>query len=199
MDDPWEIVRMFERSVAEYAGAPYAVAVDSCTAALFLCCKRSNVLCVQVPRHTHISVPTAVLMAKGVPLFIDLEWEGTYPLAPYFIIDGACRFTSGMYQLETFHCLSFQYRKHLPIGRGGMILCDKKEDADWFKKARFFGREEKPLAYDNPAMLGWNLYMEPERAARGLTLLADLPKQNPDLIFDYPDLSLIEAFKCQQS
>jgi dTDP-4-amino-4,6-dideoxygalactose transaminase len=37
--NPWEIVRLFERKVGEFAGAPHAVAVDTCTAALFLCCK----------------------------------------------------------------------------------------------------------------------------------------------------------------
>jgi hypothetical protein len=31
--------------------------------------------------------------------------------------------------------------------------------------------------------------MEPERAARGLTLLSLLPDENPDRRFEYPDLS----------
>ena len=32
----FEVVRQFERRIAKYAGSKYAVAVDSCTNALFL-------------------------------------------------------------------------------------------------------------------------------------------------------------------
>lgn len=112
-----------------------------------------------------------------------------YRLLPYPIVDGACRFRRGMYVAETLHCLSFQYRKHLKIGRGGMILTNDKAAVDWFKLARFSGRQEIPLMEDHPTMIGWSCYMEPERAARGLTLLATMPDDNPDLKFEYPDLS----------
>jgi len=37
--NPFKIVSDFEETVADYTGAPYAVAVDSCTNALFLCLK----------------------------------------------------------------------------------------------------------------------------------------------------------------
>ena len=37
-ENPYEVVRMFERAIADYTGAPYAVSVDSCTNALFLSC-----------------------------------------------------------------------------------------------------------------------------------------------------------------
>ena len=39
-------------------------------------------------------------------------------------IDGATRFTKGMYIPGTFHCLSFHIRKVLAIAKGGMILTD---------------------------------------------------------------------------
>ena len=42
-NNPFKIVDMFEETVADYTGAPYAVAVTSCTDALFLCCKYFNV------------------------------------------------------------------------------------------------------------------------------------------------------------
>ena len=38
-NNPFKIVRMFEETIAEYTGSKYAVSVDSCTNALFLCCK----------------------------------------------------------------------------------------------------------------------------------------------------------------
>lgn len=35
---------------------------------------------------------------------------------------------------NTYMCLSFQFQKHLSLGRGGMILLDNKEDAIILKK-----------------------------------------------------------------
>ena len=37
LHNPYKIVKMFEEEVARYTGAKYAVSVDSCTNALFLC------------------------------------------------------------------------------------------------------------------------------------------------------------------
>lgn len=34
--NPYKIVSDFEQAIAEYAGSKYAVAVESCTAAIFL-------------------------------------------------------------------------------------------------------------------------------------------------------------------
>ena len=37
--DAWDAVDLFERAMAEYTGSKYAVAIDNCTDALFLCLK----------------------------------------------------------------------------------------------------------------------------------------------------------------
>ena len=39
INDPWDVVDAFEKKVAEYAGSKYAVSLDNCTNALFLCLK----------------------------------------------------------------------------------------------------------------------------------------------------------------
>ena len=39
LSDPWDVVDLFEKKLAEYSGSNYAVAVDNCTDALFLCLK----------------------------------------------------------------------------------------------------------------------------------------------------------------
>ena len=39
LSDPWDVVDLFEKKVAEYAGSKYAVSVDNCTDGLFLCLK----------------------------------------------------------------------------------------------------------------------------------------------------------------
>jgi hypothetical protein len=50
-------------------------------------------------------------------------------------------------------------------------------------------------------MLGWNFYMMPELAARGMLLMGQFyntngtKKQNEDLELPYPDLSKFEIYK----
>lgn len=195
MSRAFDVVSSFEKALAEYAGSRTAVAVESGTAALFLSCKALGVDTVFLPKRTYISVPAAVIQAGGRVEFTDLEWQGMYQLYPYPIWDSALRFNRGMYH-GGFHCLSFHMRKHLKIGRGGAILTDDLEAADWFRKARFDGRTGSvPFMEDAVEFLGWNCYMLPEQAARGLQLLEAMPDQNPDLLLPYPDLSKMPVFQ----
>jgi dTDP-4-amino-4,6-dideoxygalactose transaminase len=193
--NPYDTVRNFESVIAEYAGSQYAVAVDTCTDALFLCCKYLNVQEVTIPCHTYVSVPCAIIHAGGKVKFSKETWQGIYSLKPYPIIDAACRLYRNMYHQDTFWCISFQYRKHIPIGRGGMILTNSKGAYEWFKLARFSGRHEVPLIEDTPAMIGWHCYMEPERAAKGLTFMLNIQDKYPDLCFTYPDLSTFNLYE----
>ena len=39
LDDAWDVVDLFEKKIAEYSGSKYAVSVDNCTDAIFLCLK----------------------------------------------------------------------------------------------------------------------------------------------------------------
>jgi len=193
MENAFDTVRLFEKKVAEFAGSKYAVSVDSCTNAIFLCCLYCGIKGkeVTIPCRTYPSVPCCIIHAGGKVKFKEMKWKGTYRLEPFPIVDGAKRFTKGMYEKGTFHCLSFHARKHLNIGRGGVILTDDLDAVKWFKKARFDGRDECKLEDDNFTMLGWNFYMTPEQAARGLWLMMMLPEHNEDLLEvpDYPDLS----------
>jgi dTDP-4-amino-4,6-dideoxygalactose transaminase len=117
---------MFEEEVANYTGAPYAVAVDSCTSALQLCCMYYAVCTVIIPSKTYLSVPLAIMHAGGEVSFDTSknDWKGAYQLEPYPIVDAAKRFTSGMYEPMTAMCLSFHIKKHLKIGKGGMVLTE---------------------------------------------------------------------------
>ena len=149
----YSTVHEFEECVAKFAGAPYAVAVESCSAALFLCCLLRNVETVTIPRRTYPSVPCAILHAGGRVSFSGETWEGIYQLEPYRIWDSALRFRRGMNE-GGLHCLSFHAKKHVPIGRCGMVLLDSARECDWLKRARFNGRGEIPLAEDSFDMLG---------------------------------------------
>lgn len=197
--NPFEIVRMFEEEVAEYTGAPHAVAVDSCTNALFLCLKYLFVEGenIHIPKKTYLSVPMSIIHAGGDPFFEDREWSGGYQLEPYPVWDMAKRFTSDMYEPRTMMCLSFHSKKLLPIGKGGMILLDDPLASDWLKRARYEGRSEKNYKDDNIQTLGWNMYMTPEQAARGLTLMQNYPRYVDDLKEHggYKDLTENNIFK----
>jgi len=183
LHNAFEVVSMFEKEVANYTGADYAVAVDSCTDALFLCCKYYNVDHVIIPSKTYLSVPQSIEHAGGRVVFDESlnNWKGMYQLKDYPIWDAAKRFTSGMYLPGQLMCLSFHIKKHLPIGKGGMILTDNYHVRDWLRKARYEGRGQLDYHIDTIPHTGWNMYMTPEQAARGLTLMMNVPMDNPDL------------------
>lgn len=198
LHNPYKIVKMFEEEVAHYAGAPYAVAVDSCSNALFLCCLFENVKegpAVGIPRKTYLSVPQSVIHAGGRVRLMDKKWQGIYQLLPYPIFDAAKRLTSGMYLKGTHMCLSFHIKKHLKIGKGGMILTDNPRAVKFFKRKRYEGRNEVPYKDDNILEDGYNMYMSPENAARGLMLMQNYPQHAPDLLEEYRDLREFDLFK----
>ncbi len=194
--NPYAIVDEFEKTIAEWAGAKYGIAVESCSAALFLCLEYALPhyvdKTVKIPKMTYPSVPCAVIHAGGKVKFTDEKWSGIYELKPLNIFDGALRFQPGMYH-GGLHCLSFHMKKHLPIGRGGMILTNNENEYHYFKKARFDGRDELPLQEDNLTQLGWNMYMSPTDAARGMMLFSTIRFRNlediPTEQQGYPDLS----------
>jgi len=199
--NPYKIVQMFEEELALYTGAPYAVAVDSCTSALFLCCAYLKVKEVTIPSKTYLSVPMSIVQAGGEVIFDTRtsanQWTGSYRLEPYPIYDAAKRFTSNMYVPKSFMCLSFHIKKKLGIGKGGAILTSDEAAVEWFKKARYEGRSEKFYKDDDITSIGWNMYMTPQEAAHGLALMQNYPEHNSDLDESngYRDLTEFTIFK----
>lgn len=205
--------RQFEAALCEYAGAPYAIAVDNCCNALFLCLRyMANVLpddCrkeVTIPQHTFIGVPYAIRAAGFTPipnLAYDQEGgylEGAYTLQPWHIQDCALRLTSGMYQPGTLQCLSFTGPyKHLKLGKAGAILTDSKQAAEWLRRTSYCGRHYVSYHEDTFDLAeGYNNYLHPMIAALGVQLVKGLPKHNADLRLPYPDWSAHPAFKSKQ-
>ena len=187
IDTPWDAVALFESKVAEYAGSNYAIAVDNCTDALFLCIKYlkcdETKQVITVPKRTYVSGPMTIHNAGCQFEFENLEWEGMYQLKPYPIYDSALRFTKGMYVKDSFQCLSFHRKKILKLTKGGMILTNDSTAADWFKAVRVKGRHpHNDTLYINEVFteMGWNMYMPPEYAARGLLIFNNLPEKNKD-------------------
>jgi len=213
MKTVWDNVNLFEKLVADYAGSKYAVAVDSCSNALFLSMmylkgnlkgledfSRSPYPAITVPRKTYISVPMMVAHCGFKIDFSKKYWKGIYQLKPLNIIDGAQRFRKGMYEKGNLHCLSFHSKKILSIGRGGMILTDDRKAYKWLRAARYDGRESiyyNDLINSPPPMIGWHMYMTPEEAVRGIEQFYKLPNINRDSgkSSDYKvDLSTLPVF-----
>lgn len=200
LHNPYKVVKMFEEEIAHYTGAPYAVSVDSCTNALFLCCKYFNVKEVTIPKRTYLSVPQSIINSGGTPLFEDIKWAGIYQLKPYPVWDAAKRLTSNMYISGSNMCLSFHIKKHLKIGKGGMIITDNKDLVGWVREARYEGRSEGvQYQKDDIDSIGWNMYMTPEQAVRGLMLMQNYPENMEDIPEDppYKDLTEFELFRKQ--
>ena len=183
LSDPWDVVDLFEKKLAEYAGSKYAVAVDNCTNALFLCLKYLNASGeITLPKRTYVSVPCTAIHAGCQIRFEDIGWSGAYQLRPYPVWDGATRMRKGMYVQDSYYCLSFHRRKHIPIGKGGMILTNDKKAYEWFKVVRYEGRHMDKLYKDDVFdTIGWNMYMPPEQAAKGLWIFESIKDWNEDL------------------
>jgi len=191
----FQIVRDFENAVASYCGAPYCVAVNSCTNALLLACKYLKVETVSIPKRTYVGVAQSILNAGGLVVFDDREWRGSYSLNPYPIRDSARRFTGGMYS-GGYECVSFHIAKILGLDQGGAIIHDDPKADEWFRRARFDGRTEGVKPKDDTFIPGFHCYLSPTIAAHGLWRMMYLPEHNEDLPNDdYGDLSLQAIFQ----
>jgi len=193
----FELVERFEKEIASFFGAPYAVAVDCCTHAIELCLRYQETKKLVIPKHTYISIP---FLAKKLDIefaWKEEEWVDFYYLNET-IIDAAVLWKKNSYIPKTFMCLSFQYRKHLSLGRGGMILTDNEEASQDLRKMSYDGRTpDIPWREQNISSIGYHYYMTPETAALGLKKLPEAIKTKPRqwAVTDWPDLTNMRVFK----
>ncbi len=193
----YRVVDSFEAELCDYTGAPFAIAVNSCTNALLLALtwRVWAVDVVTLPRRTYIGVLQSVLNAGCEVEWSDQDWQGDgwYELEPSAIVDSARLLAPNMYSSLGGGdiCLSFHAAKQLPIGRGGAILTDDENAAEHFRAARMDGRP--PGDNKQPVFPGFHMPMPPDVAARGLDILSrwnDRGYSPPALPHeDYPDLS----------
>lgn len=194
----WKPVHQLEDLVSSFFGSKYGIAVDSCTHGIELCLRYIGVDELVVPKRTYLSIP--FLSHKlNVPLqWKDEDWRDYYEIGNTGVYDAAVLWREGSYIEDTFMCLSFQFQKHLSLGRGGMILTDDKEAAEDLKKMSYDGRlPDIPWREQNIKSLGYHYYMTPETAQNGLDKLDEAIKTEPKqwVITDWPDLTQMEIFK----
>ena len=168
----FQSIKEFEIKIAEFYGSPYAVAVDCCTHAVELCLRYKKIKKFTVPPNTYPSIPN---LAKKIGIEFEWEeqdWKDYYQLGGTNIIDAAVLWKENSYISNSLMCLSFQYQKHLSLGRGGMILTDDYDDAHKLTQMSYDGRiPNVPWREQNIDTIGYHYYMTPETASLGLEKL----------------------------
>lgn len=186
----FQVIKDFETEIAKFFGAPYAVATDCCTHGVELSLRYNKATSISVPRRTYLSIP--FLSNK---LGIDLKWKDEDWTDYYYltdnVIDSAVLWKPNSYIPDTFMSISFQFRKHLSLGRGGVILTDDKMAAEDLKKMSYDGRDPNTSwSKQNIKTMGYHYYMTPETAQLGLEKLPIAIETPPKkwTVNDWPDL-----------
>lgn len=188
----------FENAIADFYNAPYAVATDCCTHAIELCLRISRVTSITVPTRTYLSVPMTLTKLGLDWEWREKSWENYYYIGNTNIIDAAVYWKERGYIPNTFMCLSFQFKKHLSLGRGGMILLDDPEQAYQLKCMTYDGRTpDRPWGEQDIKMHGYHYYLMPELAIQGIEKLPSIMYQEPKkwTYENYPYLPEMTVFK----
>ena len=190
-------IEKFEYDLAKYFNSPFAVSTDSCTHAIELCLRLVRPKHkITVPARTYISVPFTLIKLNLDWQFKDIDWRDYYYLAGTNIIDAAVYFEKDSYVENSLMCLSFQHRKALSLGRGGAILCSKKQDYDLLKKMAWDGRDHNRLWKEQDIdVVGYHYYMTPETAELGSKKLKNVIPKPRQGSANYPYLPEMKVFK----
>ena len=194
----FNIVKEFEEKIADFYGAPYGVSVDACTHGIEICLRYVGANEIVVPKRTYLSVP---MLANKMNLELkwkDEDWRDYYEIGNTGVYDAAVLWKENSYIPKSFMCISFQFQKHLSLGRGGIILTDDKEARDELKKMSYDGRTpDKPWREQNVTTMGYHYYMTPETAELGLQKLPKAISEKPVKwkVTDWPDLTKMSVFK----
>lgn len=194
----FESVKKFENLISGFFGSKYGIATDSCTHAIELCLRYNDIKKkISFPTNTYIGIPML-----GYKLDLDWswnneQWSNFYYIKDTNIVDAAVFWKKNSYIDDTFMCISFQFQKHINIGRGGMILTNSEDSYKDLTKMSYDGRErDKPWRDQNISSIGYHYYMTPENAEIGINIFNNKFDMTPKLwtYKDYPDLSKMNVF-----
>jgi len=193
----FQVIADFEKEIAKFFGSPFAVAVDCCTHGVELCLRLKKSKHISVPKRTYLSIPMLADKLNIDMSWSNEEWQNYYYLTDD-IIDAAVLWQKNSYVPNTYMSISFQFRKHLSLGRGGVILFDKESDYDVLKRMSYDGRSpDLPWAQQNIKTIGYHYYMTPETAELGLKKLPEAIQRKPKqwVYTDWVDLTTMDIFK----
>lgn len=202
-----KIVEELEKEFAKYVGAKYAVAVDSCTSALYLAVNRLDLKKgskIALSPLTFAASASAIIHNGHYPYFIDIgeeysEHEIDATMVIHYagvehktvtkkpvIYDSAHLVKKNQcLNKRGFHCFSFYPTKPVASLEGGMICTNNKKDAEWFRKARLHGinadgfKRYQGGEWDYAVdFVGWKMNMTDVQAQLALSQLRKLDKMN---------------------
>lgn len=191
-------VKEFEEKYAEYVGAKYAVATNSCTAALDIAVRVAPLGdTVSVSAFTFVSSAQCILNAGKKVRFIDIdEYSHCTPKADIQVLYAGNDFGEGIiYDMAhsggeqhkgLISCWSFHAVKNLPTGDGGMLTTN---DPEIYRRAKAiswcgidkttFDRSKDTYSWDyNITELGLKANMNDITAVIGLEQLKKLKENN---------------------
>jgi dTDP-4-amino-4,6-dideoxygalactose transaminase len=187
----FDVIAEFERELAAYTGAPYAIMTDCCTHALEMCLRYDRVKSCRFTPFTYVSVPQT-MHKLGIKYnfhpWQKQEWTGEYLFNGTRIWDSARRLEPGMYQPGQMQCLSFGYSKPLDIGRGGAILLDDAEAYEVLIRQRYDGRDLSVTPWQDQKVFALGYHYRPtiEEAQAALDRLPNILPVSQ--FVQYPDL-----------
>lgn len=197
LKDPYEILNVFEKKLANFFGSKYAVLTDCCTHAIELSLRLTAPDVLSIPTHTYVSIPMTAIKLNCKFEFVNVEWTDYYHLGNN-IYDAAVLWKKNSYIPGSKMCISFQHKKHINIGRGGCILLDDLGEYELLKKMRHDGRDPTVKHHDdNISVIGYHYYLTPELALRGIELFEFKKDLQPRIWTnkDYADLTQLNVFK----
>lgn len=222
-----DFIKIFEQKLIEYTGFKYAICVDCCTNGILLSFemfKRNGLIDknkpLKITPYTYMSVPMT-LQNNGWKIEFDVdliyepfgEWKGKYAISnrsdPYCVIDAATDLHENMiqeYDNEKWYnyivCVSFQQKKRLPLGRGGVIFTNNQIWANQLYRLRYDGRNayisdnDEIINNPNDIVCGYHCYMEPDKAARGILLLNQKNLLHPYIQHTWKEYQDLRRLKC---
>lgn len=197
-------VEEFEDKFRDYIGCKYAVAVSSCSAALYLAllaqlkCYDEYRYAISTSPLTYVATVNAIVLNGMVPVLVDIDadtWLSKGAMLPVHYAGITDHFPNAIIQ-DAAHscgaeidgrkvgatgtcCFSFHPAKNMTCGEGGMVTTDDKEVADGIKLMRLNGIEKDGFR-QRMTMFGFKFNMNEIQAAIGIVQLAKLDDMNAE-------------------
>lgn len=181
----------FERQLARYTGAPYAVTTDRCTHAIEIALRiLKPTKPIVFTAYTYVSVVMTMHKLGLQYELVDKKWHHKYQFENTNIWDCARMLERNMFQPGEIQCLSFGRSKPLELGIGGAILTDNKAIYELASRMRYDGRslfEYERWSDQKVWNLGLHYYLAPELCEQAGELLVHEQFIDQTDKYNYPD------------
>jgi hypothetical protein len=177
----------FERELAEYTGAPYAIVTDGCTHAIELCMRYDSPQMTAFSAFTYLSVPMLMHHLQINYVLTSERWTGEYQFHGTRIWDSARKLEPEMYRPGQMQCLSFGYSKPMQVGKLGAILLDDEQAYGELSCWRSDGRDLQFQPWESQIRFGVGFHYCPtlDDCTTASTLLPTVIPQSQQV--NYPD------------